>query len=51
MISNLPGKALRMMINQEALSSDLTCILEAESGKFDVKRREPGILVISYYDH
>ena len=35
------------MSNPEALPSDQTCILEAESGKLDIKRREPGILFIS----
>ena len=26
---------------------DLTCVLEAEPGKLDIKRRQPGILFIS----
>ena len=30
----------------EALPSDSTCFLEAESGKLDIKRRECGILFL-----
>ena len=40
LISSLPGKAPRML-------SDSTCILEAEPGKADIKRRQPVILLIS----
>ena len=32
---------------QERLSSESTCILKAEPGKLDIKRREPGIPLIS----
>ena len=32
---------------QEHLTSDSTCILKADPGKLDIKRREPGILFIS----
>ena len=35
------------MSNREVLPSDRTCILEAESGKLDIKRCEPSILFIS----
>ena len=31
------------------LLSDSTCILKAEPGKLDIKRREPGILFISLH--
>ena len=48
MISSLPGKALRMLVALRGLPSDSTCILEAEPGKLDMKRREPGILFISF---
>ena len=40
LISSLPGKALRTLV-------DSTCVLKAEPGKLDIKRREPGILFIS----
>ena len=35
------------MLYHKAVLSDSTCVLEAEPGKFDIKRREPGILFIS----
>ena len=47
MISSLPGKALRKLVESRGLTSDSTCTLEAETGKLDIKRREPGILFIS----
>ena len=47
LISSLPGKASRMLVESLGLSSDSTCFLEAEPGKLDIKRREPGILLIS----
>ena len=52
MISSLPGKALRMLVDiarlaERGLPSDSTCVLKAEPGKLDIKRREPGILFIS----
>ena len=40
-MSSLPGKALRTLVEFS------TCVLKAEPGKFDFKRREPGILFIS----
>ena len=40
LISSLPGKALRTL-------GDSTCILEAEPGKLDIKRRKPGIMYSS----
>ena len=40
LISSLPGKAPRTL-------SDSTCILEAEPGEADIKRRQPVILLIS----
>ena len=46
-ISSLPGKALRMLVESRGLPSDSSCILKAEPGKLDIKRREPGILFIS----
>ena len=45
--SCLPGKALRMCVESRGLPSDSTCILKAEPGKFDIKRRKPGMLFIS----
>ena len=35
------------MLTLRGLPSDSTCILEAEPGKLDIKRQEPGILFIS----
>ena len=35
------------LLTPQDLPSDSTCIIKAESGKLDLKRREPGILVIS----
>ena len=35
------------MLTSPGLLSDVTCILKAEPGKLDIKRREPGILFIS----
>ena len=40
MISSLPGKALRTHV--ESLGKPR--VLKAETGKLDIKRREPGIL-------
>ena len=48
MISSLPGKALRMLVDiTRGLPSDSACVLKAEPGKLDIKRHEPGILFIS----
>ena len=47
LILSLPGKALRKLVEPRGLPSDSTCILKAEPGKLDIKRREPGILSIS----
>ena len=35
------------MLTSRGLPSDSTCVLKAEPGKLDIKRREPGILFIS----
>ena len=37
------------MLTSRGLPSDSTCVLKAEPGKLDIKRREPGILFISLY--
>ena len=37
-----------MLVESRGLPSDLTCVLKAEPGKFDIKRREPGILLSVY---
>ena len=34
------------MLTSPGLLSDVTCVLKAEPGKLDIKRREPGILFI-----
>ena len=36
-----------MLVDIVRLAEDSTCVLEAEPGKLDIKRREPGILFIS----
>ena len=35
------------MLTSQGLPSDSTCVLEAEPGKLEIKRRLPGILFIS----
>ena len=35
------------MLTSQGLQSNSTCVLKAEPGKLDIKRREPGILFIS----
>ena len=47
LISSLPCKALRMLVELQGLPSDSTCFLIAEPGKLDIKSCEPGILFIS----
>ena len=48
MISSLPVKALRTLVDIVRLAaSGSTCILKAEPGNLDIKRRETGILFIS----
>ena len=48
LISSLPGKALRTLVDIARLPSNSTSILKAEPGKLDIKRREPSsILFIS----
>ena len=47
MISILPGKALRMLVDIARRAERSTCFLKVETGKLDIERRESGILVIS----
>ena len=47
MISSLPGKVLRMLVDIVRLAEQFNMRSEAEPGKLDIKRREPGILFIS----
>ena len=47
LISSLLGKASRTLVESRGLSSDSTCVLEAEPGKLDIKRGKPCILFIS----
>ena len=47
LISSLPGKALRRLVESRGLPRDSACVLKADPGKLDIKRREPGILFIS----
>ena len=48
MISSLPGKTLRTLIDITRLAErfNMRSRTEAEAGKFDIKRRKPGILLI-----
>ena len=39
--------ALRMLVTSRGLPNDSTSVLNAEPGKLDIKRREPGIVFIS----
>ena len=48
MISSLPGKALRMLVDIARLAERFNKRFQSrEAGKLDFKRREPGILFIS----
>ena len=49
LLSSLPGKAWRTLVDSRGLSSDSTCVLKAEPGKLDIKRREPSILFMIIY--
>ena len=41
------AEQFNMHSQSRGLPRDSTCILKAETGKLDIKRREPGILFIS----
>ena len=47
MISRLPGKVLIAFVELLSKPWDLTCFIEADSGKLDIKRCKLGILFIS----
>ena len=47
LISSLPGKALRTLVESRGVPSDSTCVLEAELGKLEINRRKPCIHFIS----
>ena len=44
LISSLPGKALRTLVELRGLSSDSTCLLEAESGKHDTVSKDANLV-------
>ena len=46
LISSLPGKTSRMLVELRGLPSDSTCVLEALPGNLDIKSNEPGILSV-----
>ena len=48
MISSLPGKASRMIVESRGLPCVSTYVLKAELGKLIIKTLEPGILFISF---
>ena len=47
LISNLPGKVTRSLVESGGLPSDSTSALKAQSGKLVIKRHKPGIPFIS----
>ena len=47
LISSLPDKASRKLVELQGLPSDSSCFLIAKPGKLDIKRCKPGILFIS----
>ena len=47
LLSSLPGKASRTLVESQGLQSNSTRALEAEPGKLDIKRSVPGVLFIS----
>ena len=46
-MSVFDGNAWRTLVELRGLPTDSTCVLEAEPGKIEIKRRELGILCIS----
>ena len=42
LMSCLPGKASRTLVESRDLPSHSTCVLEAKPGKLDIERRQPG---------
>ena len=48
-ILSLPGKASRKPNEMRGLPSYSTCVLEAEPGKLDIKRRKPIYQFISWF--
>ena len=47
LISSLPGKALRMLVDITRLDKRSTCVLKAQPGKLVIKRRKTSVLFIS----
>ena len=47
LISSLPGKASRTLVEPRGLSRDSTCILKVRPGKLGNKRSTPGIIFIN----
>ena len=47
LISSLPGKALRTLVDIARLAERFYMRSQTKLGKLDIKRREPGILSIS----
>ena len=47
LISSLPGKASKTLLESLGLPSNLTCDLESKPGKLEIKICKPGILFIS----
>ena len=47
MISSLPGKVLRTLVDIARLAERFNMRSQSRPGKLDLKRREPGILFIS----
>ena len=47
LISSLPGKTLKTLVELRGLPSDLICVLKVEPGKLDIKRPKHAVLLIS----
>ena len=43
---NLPGKALRTLVELRGLPSESTCVLEAEPGELDIQRHSPSTCIL-----
>ena len=47
LITSLPGKPLRTLVDIARLAERFNMCSQSEPGKLDIKRHEPGILLIS----
>ena len=47
LISSLPGKASRTLVDIARLAEQINSLLKAKPGKLDIERLEPGIIFIT----